>query len=99
MPIYSFVCEGCDHKFDESLPMSENDKPIKCPCPNCKKKKVVKDWAEYKTSIACDVTLTPTKIHGSAWNKVMAKVKKSAPRHMHDKLENSRTMNGGRFVR
>lgn len=41
MPNYSFICESCDHKFDEILMMKDNDKPTKCPCPNCKRKKLL----------------------------------------------------------
>jgi putative FmdB family regulatory protein len=99
MPNYSFVCKSCDHKFDEMLMMKDNDKPIKCPCPNCKKKKVVRDWTENTNSVAMDATLTPLKVMGNGWNDVINKVKKSAPRHMQDRLEQSRTFNGGRFVR
>jgi putative FmdB family regulatory protein len=42
MPNYSFVCECCNHEFDEILPMKDSDLPLKKPCPKCKKKKVIK---------------------------------------------------------
>ena len=99
MPNYSFVCDGCNHEFDEILPMKDSDLPLKKPCPKCKKNKIAKNWGQYKTGIAYDTTLTPSKLHGSAWEEVMAKVKKAAPRSMQDRLEQTRTMNGGRYVR
>ena len=99
MPNYSFKCEKCDHSFELFLKMSESDKPLKEKCPCCSKKKVVKDWGQQKNSIAADMTLTPMKVHGSAWNEVMERVKKKAPRSMQDRLEHSRTFNAGRIVR
>ena len=79
--------------------MKDNDKPTKCPCPKCKKKKVVRNWKDNTNSIAYDATLTPAKVMGNGWNDVINKVKKVAPRHMQDRLEQSRTFNAGRFVR
>ena len=99
MPNYTFKCNGCEHKFELFLKMSENNKPLSEPCPKCKKKKVIKDWSEQLNSVAYDTTLTPTKLHGSAWNEVMEKVKKAAPRSAQDRLEQSRTFNAGRFER
>ncbi len=37
MPTYEYVCDACDHKFDEFQAMS--DKPLK-KCPQCKKSKL-----------------------------------------------------------
>lgn len=99
MPNYSFKCESCDHSFETFLKMAENDKPTKEPCPNCKKKKIVKNWSEQRNSVAYDTTLTPSKVCGGAWNEVIERVKKKAPQSMQDRLEQSRTMNAGRFER
>jgi putative FmdB family regulatory protein len=99
MPNYAFKCESCDHSFELFLKMAENDVPTKKPCPNCNKKKVTKDWGEQRNSVAYDTTLTPTKVCGSAWNEVMDKVKRAAPRSQQDRIEQSRTFNAGRFER
>jgi len=99
MPNYSFKCEGCKHKFEIFLRMSENTKPISEPCPKCKKKKIVKDWSEQANSVGYDMSLTPLKVNGSAWNEVIDRVKKVAPQSMQDRLEQSRTFNGGRLER
>jgi putative FmdB family regulatory protein len=37
MPTYEYVCDGCDHQFDEF--QSFSDKPLK-KCPECKKSKL-----------------------------------------------------------
>jgi predicted nucleic acid-binding Zn ribbon protein len=29
MPNYSFVCDCCNHEFDEILPMKDSDLPLK----------------------------------------------------------------------
>jgi putative FmdB family regulatory protein len=91
MPNYSFKCESCDHKFDLFLKMSESDNPTKEKCPECNKKKIVKDWSEQRNSIGYDMTLTPEKVHGSAWKDVVDKIKNSGsvPKRYHDRLENA----------
>ncbi len=99
MPNYSFKCESCDHSFEVFLKMSECDNPTKENCPNCKKKKIVKDWSAQKNSIAMDTTLTAGKVNGGAWKEVIDKIKKNTPKRLHDKLEQSYKLNGGRFVR
>jgi len=101
MPNYAFKCESCDHRFETFLKMSESDNPLKEPCPECKKKKVVKDWGEQKNSIGCDMTLNPTKVHGSAWKEVIDKIKGSGsvPKRYHDRLENSGSGLAGRITR
>jgi putative FmdB family regulatory protein len=99
MPNYSFKCEGCKHSFELFLKMSESDQPLKEKCPNCKKKKVIKDWSQQSNSIAMDTTLTPTKVNGGAWKEVMDKLKANVPKRYHDKLDYSSKLNGGRFVR
>jgi putative FmdB family regulatory protein len=100
MPNYSFNCEACDHKFELFLKMSECENPLKEKCPKCKKKKVVRDWADQTNSIAIDTTLTPSKVNGSAWKEVIDKIKNSGhvPKRYHDKLENS-GRHAGRYVR
>jgi putative FmdB family regulatory protein len=32
MPIYEFTCPKCQTTFDELLPASRRDDPMKCPC-------------------------------------------------------------------
>jgi putative FmdB family regulatory protein len=99
MPNYSFKCENCKHKFELFLKMAENNKPVSEPCPNCKKKKIIKDWSEQANSVGYDMSLTPLKVYGNAWNDIINKVKKVAPQSMQDRLEQSRTFNAGRLER
>jgi putative FmdB family regulatory protein len=98
MPNYSFKCDGCDHKFEIFLKMSESDKPLKEKCPNCKKKKIKKNWAEQNNIIGFDTTLTPSKVTGSAWKEVVDKIKNSGqvPKRYHERLDNA-GRHAGRF--
>jgi putative FmdB family regulatory protein len=100
MPNYSFKCDGCDHKFETFLKMSESDTPLKEKCPSCGKKKVKKDWSDQRNSIGMDMTLTPAKVNGSAWKEVIDKIKNSGhvPKRFHDRLDNS-GQHAGRIVR
>lgn len=100
MPNYSFKCEGCDHSFELFLKMSECDGPLKNKCPECGKKKIIKDWGQQRNSIGMDMTLTPSKVNGSAWKEVIDKIKNSGhvPKRYHDRLDNS-GQHAGRIVR
>jgi putative FmdB family regulatory protein len=100
MPNYSFECEGCSHKFEVFLKMSENDNPTKEKCPSCGKKKVKKDWSDQRNAIGMDMTLTPTKVNGSAWKDVVDRIKGSGhvPKRYHDRLDNA-GRSAGRIVR
>ncbi|MBP1597735.1 MAG: Zinc ribbon domain [Acidobacteria bacterium] len=42
MPIYSFECSKCGHKFDQTLSLAEFEKKEakKFSCPKCRSKKV-----------------------------------------------------------
>lgn len=100
MPNYSFKCESCDHEFETFLKMSESDKPLKEKCPSCgKKKKIIKNWGVQNNVIAFDTTLTPSKVHGSAWKEVIDKIKNSGhvPKRYHSRLDNS-GRHAGRFA-
>jgi len=101
MPNYAFKCEKCDHSFDEMLSLSDRDVPTTKPCPNCKKKKVIRDWSASKPSLAMDATLTPSKVVGSQFKEVIDRMKNSGqvPKRFHEKLDASANMNAGRIVR
>jgi hypothetical protein len=101
MPNYAFKCEKCEHTFDEMLNLSDRDVPTKNPCPQCKKKKVVRDWQASTPSLAMDATLNPQKVVGSQFKEVIDRMKSSGqvPKRFHEKLDNSANMNAGRIVR
>ena len=101
MPNYAFKCEKCEYTFDEMLSLSDRDAPTKKPCPQCKKKKVIRDWQASTPSLAMDATLTPSKVVGSQFKDVIDKIKSSGqvPKRFHEKLDNSVSMNAGRVVR
>ena len=42
MPIYEYKCNECEHTFDDYLSVSDRDKPLKQPCPECGVKSVTK---------------------------------------------------------
>lgn len=87
MPTYSFICENCKHNFDEVLTMANNDKPIKQPCPKCKKKKVIRNYGNEGVGMALDATLSPNKATGGAWNELMAKIKPGIPSRFRRNLD------------
>jgi putative FmdB family regulatory protein len=101
MPNYAFKCEKCKHCFDEMLSYEHRDEPIKKACPQCKKKKIIRDWAACTPSLAMDTTLSPSKVVGSQFKEVIDKIKTSGqvPKRFHSKLDESASLKAGRFVR
>ena len=101
MPIYAFICNACDHTFDEMLSLSDRDIPCKNGCPKCKKKKVQRDWQASTPTLAIDATLTPKKVVGSQFKEVIDRIKSNGqvPKRFHEKLDASVNMNAGKVVR
>jgi putative FmdB family regulatory protein len=97
MPNYAFKCENCDHTFDEILSLSERNTPLEKPCPQCKKKKIIKDWQASTPSLAMDATLTPSKVVGSQFKEVIDKIKSSGqvPKRFHERLDRSSDFRNG----
>ena len=84
------MCEECEHYFEESLSMSDMDKPTKEPCPKCGKNKVKKTVGGFP-SVAADSTLTPNKATGGRWNELMTRMKSGLPERMRDGLDKGHT--------
>lgn len=101
MPTYAFKCEKCDHCFDEMLSYNDREIPTTKACPNCNKKKVVRDWGASTPSLAMDTTLSPSKVVGTQFKEVIDKIKSSGqvPKRFHSKLDDSANMRAGRIVR
>ena len=90
MPIYDYTCEACQHFFEESLSISNMNKPTKEPCPECGKIQVKKTLGGFP-SVASDSTLTPDKATGGKWNELMSRMKPGLPNRMRDGLDRGRT--------
>jgi len=91
MPNYDYICEGCDHIFEETMSIKDRDLPTKKPCPKCNKKKVRKHWGTQANGVYSDWTNTPSKKQGSAWKEVIDKMKNSGqvPKRFHERLDRS----------
>lgn len=97
MPVYGFICNKCDHKFDEYLKMDEREEPLKKPCPKCKKKKSIRrEYDGFSQSIGSDATLTPNKATGGQWNEMMGRMKKGLAKRFHKNLDQA-SANTGRY--
>jgi putative FmdB family regulatory protein len=87
MPIYAFVCESCEHTFEETLSMKDNTVPLSNPCPKCKKKKIVRNYVGESVAMAVDSTISANKATGGAWNELMAKMKPGMPKRFRRNLD------------
>ena len=51
MPVYEFICQGCNKKFAVTKPVSRyNPKAVKCP--GCHGKKVERRWSSISVQTA-----------------------------------------------
>ena len=57
MPIYEYYCESCEHNFELLLSVSEMDKALKEPCPECNEKKIKKSVSAVITGADANLTL------------------------------------------
>lgn len=95
MPNYGFICEKCNHTFDEILQISERELPISKPCPKCKKKSVKRSYEGFTQKLGADWTLTPNKATGGKWNELMSRMKTGISKRYHKNLDQA-TANTGR---
>ncbi len=92
MPIYEYKCEKCEHVFDEVLSVSNRDKPISEPCPECGEEAVQK--LVSATTMGVDMNCTPAKKTGGDWSRLMDKVKGNTPQKYHGSLDRATSRSG-----
>ena len=95
MPLYEYYCDKCDHAFDEILTVSNRNEPTKQPCPECGAMEVCKGVSE--TTMGVDATLTPDKVTGGDWSRLMDKVKSYTPKKLHDGLDKTKSNSGQQY--
>jgi len=98
MPNYNYECTGCETVWEELQTIANKDKPLKKPCPNCKKKgKVIKSWKDCTPGLGVDTTLTPDKATGGRWSELMTRIKKGVPERMRGKFDRHNNAKGTRW--
>jgi len=96
MPLYSFTCNDCFFGFDELLSIDNRKNPINCGCPSCGNKSIV---SKINTiAIFSDTTLTANSKTKGDWNKLMSKMKKGTPKHLHENLDQASSRTGRRTL-
>ena len=95
MPIYSFLCENCDHSFDEFLSIDNRKTPTTCKCGECGNKSVV--YTISTMSIQSDSTMNANKKTKGDWNRLMDKMKGGMPKRYHERLDKASSLTGRRF--
>jgi len=94
MPIYEYTCE-CGHEFDDYLPVSKREKPIKSPCPECGENKVSRKVS--RATMGVDMDCTPDKKTGGDWSRLMDKIKYGTPKRYHEGLDRASSRSGGKL--
>jgi putative FmdB family regulatory protein len=89
MPVYGFICENCNVKFDSVLTIANREKPIGECCEKCGSNSIQRDFGNQTSALLADSTLTPNKKTGGAWNELMAKIKPGLPKYTHGSLDNA----------
>ena len=95
MPIYEYRCKECEHIFDDYLSVSNRDKPLRQPCPECGKRSITK--LVSATTMGVDTNCTPDKKTGGDWSRLMDKMKYGTPKRYHDGLDRASNRSGGKL--
>mgnify|MGYP001326710433 FL=1 len=91
MPIYEYKCEKCEHAFEEYLSISNRDKPIEEPCPECGEKHIKRGISE--TTMGVDMKMGVPSWFGDK----LQKMKEYTPKRYHDNLDKAGNRNGGKL--
>jgi putative FmdB family regulatory protein len=94
MPVYGFVCENCEHSFDEFLSIPNREEPISKPCPKCSENKIRRCFDSYSQTIGSDHTYDANKATGGKWNALMGKMKNGIPKRFHKNLDIASSQKG-----
>ena len=95
MPNYGFICEKCNHSFDEILTINDRELPLSKPCPSCKKKKGVRrQYDSFSQPIGADANLTANNATGGKWNELMGRMKKGISKRDHKNLDIASSQTG-----
>jgi len=81
MPIYEYKCAACDHPFECMKSIGERDTPCGEPCPQCKKKKVVRDFRSAPVG-GVDATVGPGSDFAALARKMSPYLTKNARQNM-----------------
>ena len=97
MPTYDYVCDACEHTFEQTRMISERDQPISEPCPKCQKEgEVRRDWSFTTPGLGADMTLTPDKATGGQWSELMSKMKEGVPERLKKNLDSGTNRSGSK---
>jgi len=95
MPNYGFICDKCNHSFDEILSINDRELPLSKPCPSCKKKKGVRrQYDSFSQTIGADANLTANTATGGKWNELMGRMKKGIAKRYHKNLDIASSQTG-----
>ena len=97
MPVYGFVCENCNNKFDRFLSISDREKPLTECCEKCGANNIHRDYDNQTSTLLADAMVTPNSKTGGAWNELMSKIKPGLPKHTHANLDRATNRNSRRW--
>jgi putative FmdB family regulatory protein len=98
MPNYGFICNGCKHAFDRLLQIKDRELPLSEACPQCKKKKILKDYGSYTQVLTSDTKLTPDKATGGKWSELMNRMKRGVGKQHHQNLDSATARTGRQWL-
>ena len=82
MPIYEYGCSKCEVVFERLLKISEAEKPLTEPCPECGSQETIGQL--MSTFAMGDPIRMGIKRPDAGWNDVLSRVKKAHPRGSWD---------------
>jgi putative FmdB family regulatory protein len=94
MPNYGFICESCNHAFEQLLPIKDREIPLNESCPKCNQKKVAKDFGQMRQALSSDNTFNANKATGGQWNELMSRMKRGVPKRYHENLDSASERTG-----
>ena len=80
--IYVFECEACNESFEENLPIDDNQKPLKKPCPLCGVKgKVYRNFSNAGLGFQSETSYEGmSKKAGQGWKDTLSRIHEKAGR-------------------
>jgi putative FmdB family regulatory protein len=91
MPTYEYQCRACQHAFEDIQKIADRDLPCAAPCPQCRKRKVVRGISVPVTG--ADATVGP----GADFKELARKMGRGLPKSARENMDRAASLRGRKY--
>jgi len=91
MPTYEYQCRACQHAFEDIQKIADRDTPCSEPCPQCRRRKVVRGISV--PVMGADANVGP----GADFKELTRKMGAGLPKKYRENLDRAASLRGRKY--